>query len=38
MSRNANIFALSRSFLIDKGKERLFAMNLNEFVAHFDEN
>ena len=38
MSRNANIFALSRSFLIGKGKEHLLAMNSNEFGAHFDEN
>ena len=38
MSRNANIFELRKSFLIDKGKEHLLAMNSNEFVAHFDEN
>ena len=38
MSRNANVFALRRSFLIGKGKEHLLALNSNEVVAHFDEN
>ena len=38
MSRNANAFALRRSFLIGKGKEHLLALNSNEVVAHFHEN